>query len=274
MFIYQLTNTTAYQMMGYVIKTGGGETIVIDGGNHGQSDELYRVLCEVGKNVDLWILTHEHSDHYGSIIDLFDLHDDINVKKFMYNDCAPRIKELLDDEDAAEVTEWNEFIGKSGFNLGSFYVGQVLDIGGVKIECLGRDNPEIHENIMNNQSLVLRISDGAFSIIFLADLGIEGGDKLVSFTGDELKSTAVQMAHHGQNGVSKAVYEKIGAKYAFWPTPKWLWENTPYLGGEPGEGHFQTPEVIGWMKELGCINITSFDKTIVFDTDSERLIDK
>lgn len=40
MFIYQLTNTTAYQMMGYVIKTGGGETIVIDGGNHGQSDEL------------------------------------------------------------------------------------------------------------------------------------------------------------------------------------------------------------------------------------------
>lgn len=271
MLIYQLTNTTPYQMMCYVIKTKGGKLIVIDSGNHGQSDELYRVLCEAGKTVDLWILTHEHSDHYGSIIDLFALHDDITVKKFMYNGCSPILKPFFNEEDASEVKEWNAFAAKSGFDFGSFQLGEASELDGVRIECLGHDNPEIHENILNNQSVVLKITDGDFSIVFLGDLGAEGGDKLIAFTGEKLKSTAVQMAHHGQNGVKKSVYEKIGARYAFWPTPKWLWDNTPYLGGEPGKGPFQTPEVIEWMHELGCVNITSFDKTTVFDTDSETV---
>ena len=78
------------------------------------------------------------------------------------------------------------------------------------------------------------------------------------------------MAHHGQNGVEEEFYQAIRPEWAFWPTPKWLWDNTPYLGGEAGTGPFKTPEVIEWMKKLGTKNITCFDHTVMFDTQTKK----
>ena len=75
------------------------------------------------------------------------------------------------------------------------------------------------------------------------------------------------MAHHGQGGVTEEVYKAIKPRFAFWPTPDWLWENRKYLGGgNIGEGPFHTPKTAEWMKALGTKNIFSFDHTIVFDT--------
>lgn len=102
MDIYQLTNTTPYQMMCYVINTNNGKVIVIDGGNHGQAEELYRVLNKLGKTVDLWILTHFHSDHFGAIIDLLDKYDDIKIKRFIRNNQTDAVTASLVGEDVAD----------------------------------------------------------------------------------------------------------------------------------------------------------------------------
>lgn len=270
MLIYQLTNTTAYQMMGYVIKTTNGKVVVIDGGNKGQSEELYRVLKEVGTNVDLWILTHIHNDHYESIIEVFENHPEIKVKEFWRNRNDESI-DFFDREDLDEVKRWYDFEKTQKLSFYSPKINDKIKIDDVTIEVLGVANPEITTNIINNQSMVFKMTDDKFSIIFLGDLGIEGGEKLLRLQGDKVKADAVQMAHHGQQGITKKVYEEIGAKYAFWPTPKWLWDNTEYLGGTPGNGNFQTPEVIGWMKELNTKNITSFEKTTLFDTKDRRI---
>ncbi len=270
MLIYQLTNCTAYQMMGYVIKTDSGKVIVIDGGGFFQSSELYKVLEIVGKNVDMWFLTHTHNDHYGAIVEIFRKYNDIAVGAFYESPItSDEVKECMSEAELKQVNEWNECKKELNIPLHNMSLNQEFYVDNVKIEVLGIDNPDILVNNSNNQSVVLKFTDGDFSILFLADLGIEGGEKLVRVAGDRLKSTAVQMAHHGQGGVDKNVYEYIGAKYTFWPTPKWLWDNTPYLGGEPGKGHFVTPVTAEWMKELGAINVTSFDKTIVFDTECE-----
>jgi len=269
--IYQLTNCTAYQMMGYVIKTDGGKVIVIDGGGFEQSGELYRVLEMVGKNVDMWILTHVHNDHYGAILELFSKYDDITVSGLWGNPAeSQELIDTLTENQIVQENEWKEGSKKLPFPIHRFNIGQEFDFDSVHLEVIAVDNPEITVNNSNNQSVVFKVTDGDFSILFLGDLGVEGGEKLLKTSGDKIKCTAVQMAHHGQGGVDRPVYEHIGAKYAFWPTPKWLWDNTPYLGGEPDKGHFVTKITAKWMEELNTISVTSFESTIVFDTKTEE----
>lgn len=272
MLIYQLTNSTPKQMMCYIIKTKNGRVIAVDGGWYDQADELIKVLNLVGNHVDMWFLTHDHCDHFGAMINVMNEHKEISVDKIYCNSCKnPKVLESFSAGEMAELETWLEFEETTEVPIERLELSQKLSLDGVEVEVLGINNPEILVNNPNNQSVVLKFSEGDFSMIFLGDLGVEGGKKLIEISGDKLKSSAVQMAHHGQAGVSKEVYEKISPTYAFWPTPDWLWENNLYCGGgEPDSGPFLTPQTIEWMKELGTKNITSFSETVVFDTKTQK----
>ena len=273
MLICQLTNCTPVQMMGYVIKTKNGKLIVIDGGGYGQGAPLEKVIKDWGGKVDMWFITHNHSDHYASVMELVRGGADIEIAGFWRNNCTGAAKDALPENEKKELDEWLEFESECNIPMHQMHLGEKFCIDGVGIEVIGVDNPEITVNNPNNQSVVLRLSEGEFSMIFLGDLGVEGGEKLTETAGGKIRATAVQMAHHGQCGVDFDVYEKIGANFAFWPTPKWLWDNTPYLGGEPGKGSFKTPETIKWAEKLGMTNITSFDNNTVFDTEKQKIVD-
>ena len=108
----------------------------------------------------------------------------------------------------------------------------------------------IKQNEVNNSSVVLRIEAADRSLLILGDLGVEGGDRLLATNPSELiKADYVQMAHHGQNGVGKNVYEAIDPDYCLWPTPDWLWENN---AGRGYDTHiWKTIVTRGWMSELG-----------------------
>ena len=104
-------------------------------------------------------------------------------------------------------------------------------------------------------------------MLFLGDLGERAGRVLLaSYDKEELKADAVQMAHHGQNGVDFPVYETIAPKWAFWSTPDWLWINTP-PGRKEGTGPWKTLEVREWMEKLQTIPVTSMRVHAVFDTE-------
>lgn len=272
MLICQLTNATSMQMMGYVIKTDNNKVIVIDGGGHNQAEPLKKVINGFGNHVDMWFITHNHSDHFGSIIDLLKDNTEIVIDGFWRNNCKENVVAVMPENEKNEVREWTEFEKNISVPLYNLTLNETFNVDGVIIEVLGVDNPEISVNNSNNQSVVLKMTDRNFSIIFLGDLGVEGGNKLIDTAGDKIKSTAVQLAHHGNAGVGYNVYEKIGAKYAFWPTPKWLWDNTEYLGGTPGNGNFTTPETIRWMEKLGCENVTSFYENTFFDTQKCEIV--
>ena len=93
--------------------------------------------------------------------------------------------------------------------------------------------------------------------------------RLLLNKGYDLKATAVQMAHHGQNGVKESLYQAIAPKYAFWPTPLWLFVNSHTKQLIPDSATFQTPVVIEWMRKLKTVNIVSFDHTVMFDTETK-----
>ena len=87
-------------------------------------------------------------------------------------------------------------------------------------------------------------------MIFLGDLGYEGGEQLLEQTDRELlRADMVQLAHHGQDGVGREVYDAIGADYCFWCTPEWLWNNDNGLGYDT---HcWKTIVTRGWMSDIG-----------------------
>ena len=172
--------------------------------------------------------------------------------------------------DEEDLLNWNGF-ERTLDNVFKIEEGQVFQLGSMRVEVLSGANPDLLNEPFNNQSCVFRVSEEDFSLIILGDLGAEGGRRLLE-KGYDLKADAVQMAHHGQNGVEEDVYQAIQPKWAFWPTPDWLWQNVPYIGGPPGAGPFKTQEVIKWMEKLGTENITCFDHTVMFDSKTKETV--
>lgn len=264
MKIIQQTNMTEKQSMGYEMIAETGHLLVVDGGYSGNEEELRRLIQSAGGHVDLWLITHPHCDHHNAVIGVLSDPQGITVDKIgtsMLPDAWAKGK-----RDGEELLEWNRF-ERTLLNVFQLQAGQVFQLGSMRVEVLSGANPDLAEN--NDQSCVFRVSEEDFSFLVLGDLAVEGGRRLLA-SGVCLKADAVQMAHHGQQGVEENVYEAIRPKWAFWPTPDWLWNNTPYLGGAPGTGPFKTPEVIEWMRKLGTENITCFDHTVMFDTKTKK----
>ena len=107
-------------------------------------------------------------------------------------------------------------------------------------------------------------------MLFLGDVEAAGDAVMIEKYGKALKSDVVQMAHHGQNGVDRPVYEAIAPRFAFWTTPDWLWTNT-IDPANPGKGPWQTLTVRQWMEALGTVPIRASASDLEFDTLTETV---
>lgn len=248
--LWQLHSQTPAQMNSYVIKTANKKIIVIDGGMTGDAPYLRGFLGVLGNRVDHWFITHPHPDHADACIEIMNSPDGITIEKIYGT--------LPDEKWVAEhefeylsiIQNLNKSLEKCKKSIEVPTLGQIIKIDNIDVEILSVFNPEITQNALNNSSLVIKMSDECKSVLFLGDLGVRGGQKLLqSPLADRLKSDYVQMAHHGQRGVNREFYEKVQAKYALWPTPLWLWENDNGEGKDSGP--WETLKVREWMKELG-----------------------
>lgn len=89
----------------------------------------------------------------------------------------------------------------------------------------------IEKNTSNNSSVVYLVSLNGTNVVFLGDLGEEGGRQLMEDVDlASLNCDIVQVAHHGQNGVAFEFYKELYPRIALFPTPKWLWNNDAGYG--------------------------------------------
>ena len=119
-------------------------------------------------------------------------------------------------------------------------------------EILGIKNPEITTNAGNEQSMVVSFKTQKNTILFLGDTGEKSSEKLLKNQKDKLKSSIVQMAHHGQNGATKELYKAISPKICLYPSQEWLWNNDN--GNGYNTGPWKTIETRKWMEEIGVEN--------------------
>ena len=65
--LWQLPSQTPSQMMSYVLRTGSGLVIVIDGGNTADAPYLRGFLGALGHRVRAWFISHPHPDHVDAL---------------------------------------------------------------------------------------------------------------------------------------------------------------------------------------------------------------
>lgn len=249
--IHMLKSVTNVQMNSFVITTEEGGVILIDGGFEEDADYLLGYLRELTgeerPHLDAIWLSHAHRDHFTAFIRIMQKRPDaFSFDKIYFN--FPSVQFLASDPDCAFLGEFYALMPKFADKIVIVSGGDKYFIRGAEFDVLYSPDCEITQNVCNNSSIVFRMTLGGKTTLFLGDCGIEAGNKLIRMYGDRLKSDICQMAHHGQNGVTREFYEIVKPGICLWCAPDWLWNN------DAGQGYntyiFNTVKTRGWMDEI------------------------
>ena len=228
--------------------------MVFDGGFECEEPTILAYIEALGKPVHTWFFTHPHDDHIGACVQILRNYPErIRLGQLCFNFLPTDTLYSIggENESIVLVRELYKLIDSLAIPVLTPEVGTEIVMGGARVVCQRIPNPELEGNSYNNSSVVLRLESDGKSVIFLGDLGVEGGQDLLSrVPAEELRADYCQMAHHGQNGVERAVYEAILPEVCLWSTPTWLWENK----GEGGydTGPYRTIVVRGWISDMRC----------------------
>lgn len=241
------------------ILESGDTLLVFDGGFPSEADYLHDYLKELGGVVTAWFFTHIHEDHVAACFTMLDKYDDITVKAAYYHFPSDEWLSRYDPKqsffETLELTaDLRHTFAERDIPVVTVQTGDVyrFDDGRAVVRVLRTPDETITCNPINNSSTVFRLEVDGKSLLFLGDLGVEGGNQLMETVSPELlRADYVQMAHHGQGGVSQACYNAIHPTYCLWCTPSWLWDNMGPGGYDTGI--FSTVIVRGWMSSLHCV---------------------
>ncbi len=108
----------------------------------------------------------------------------------------------------------------------------------------------------NESSTVFRMTVPGKSILITGDAAFACGVVLQKYHKAgviNLKSDVVQVAHHGQQGLQKAVYALVDADVALWPAPSWVYN------AAQSATNVRTYYARQWFKEWGTTNYVSYN---------------
>ena len=252
--LYMYASEREAQMLSSMIVTKDNHVIVIDGGWDYDAERLATKIKCYGGVVDAWLITHADPDHIGALYRIMQDGYDIKIKSIYCSLASDEWYKKYSPDTSYFVFLFRKSI--ENYHFVSTKKNDIIKVGTSKIIVLN-DRYEFDENSVNNSSIVYKVIVDDTSILYLGDLGYEGGEKLLAETPPYLLSSdIVQMSHHGQAGVGEDVYKAIDPKIALWSTPQWLWIN------QNGKGKYKTQETRQWMQEIGCKNYVTADGDI------------
>lgn len=263
---------------GYIIRTRNNKLIIVDGGRTNDAKILYEYITKYGnKKVDYWYITHPHEDHVEALLELLNGDYNLEIENLYYSFNSLEWYEKNDKRGfETEKTMLESLNNPKIKNLVECYKGQIIEMDNIECDIIRVANPKItHSDNGNDSSMVFKMTakDVDKSIIFLGDAYTYASKELMERP-DKLSSYAVQMAHHGQNGVTKEIYDAINPKICFFNAPEWLYNNDN--GNGYNSGKWQSIIVREWMKEKNTINFVAYegDQTIRLTRDGFEKIDE
>ncbi len=214
--------------MSYVLQLTDGSFVIWDGGFASDANDLYALLKEKAPagevpHIRMWILTHMHGDHQGCFLSFADRHqNDVVLDYFGLN--APILCSDHEGESSYTNGKLQKAISKfKGTKTVKLHSGMLLRMPGADIEVLQTQEDlgimGLFSTKRNDQSVVTRILAKSESVLLPGDAEIVAGDLLVARYGEALKSTYVQIAHHGskKNPTCLDFYKFSAPSYCFFP---------------------------------------------------------
>jgi len=249
--LYMLTEHSPF-MMGFVFLTAGGRAVIIDGGRPEDMPWLMELAGD--REIAAWILTHPHIDHIsGFNVIIRDQAVRERVKAVYHNFPSREFVKECEPNESHDICDYLDIQPLVADREVIVRPGMTVDVDELRIEFLfcGEERYRLPKpNLaVNEASIAFKVtSPGMRSVLFLGDLGPEGGRDLLKSCPDKLHSDIVQMSHHGHSGVTEEVYAKIAPEACLWCAPGWLWEE-PDIEFEPEL--WGTIHTRSWMEKLG-----------------------
>ncbi|MCM4150236.1 hypothetical protein DHD05_01420 [Arenibacter sp. N53] len=264
--LWQLDGLDQVQMA-YIIRTDDNNIIVVDGGLPEFDNFLIQHLKQFGGKVDTWIITHPHIDHAGALLRIIP-DNQVKIKKILHVALEEDWVKVNEEKALDFYKHYSAIINSSNIPLVNVRNNDMFEIGnGVTMNVFGAINDKITVNAINNSSMVFKIESKSKSVLFLGDLGVEGGNVILNGQNvNKIQANYVQMAHHGQDGVDQKFYQKVSPHYAIWPTPIWLWDNNLDNKGL-NSGNWKTLIVREWISYLQVKKnyVAGIDGTVQID---------
>lgn len=236
-----------------ILMQQGTQEILIDGGPSGQA-----IAVELGKRLPFWdrtielvVLTHPHADH---LIGLLEVLKRYRVKQVLYAESS---------STSALWDEWQDLLKKENAGIIIGQVGQIIDLGNGNPTIEVLSSPTGGETTMDNDGIVLRVSDGKISFLLTADITDEKELELIMDRA-HLYSTVLKVAHHGSYTASSTAFlNAVSPELA-----------VISVGANNDYGHPNNETLERLIAEVGENNIyrTDLNGTIEFITDGEKLL--
>lgn len=246
--------------MSYVIQLKDGSYIVYDGGYKNQADKLAAYLKDnytgEGKPViRAWVLTHSHSDHYEAFAEIASKKaEELTVEHIIVSPLNEETFNLEGNDLSYLPTQLSELAAKfQGAKTVFAHTGMQFTFCDLKMEFLYTPEDlyksETTYGESNNTSIVSRVYDEDYSVLFTGDVAKEGCEILMELYGDYLKSDACQASHHGFADAPFELYEYVKAPLLFFPCSRAM-----YIGEDNREVR-DALEKASYTKEIlvgGC----------------------
>jgi len=224
-----------------LVESPGGQTMLVDGGglvgentrgyDIGRDVVLPALLARRVKKIDVLVITHPHEDHVGGLLAVVQ-----QVPVGLVLD-----PELEDDN--APYLALRKLIAEKRIPRRRATEGQQLNLkGGVRLEILHPPDPRLHGfgSETNNNSVVMRLTYGVFTMLLAGDIETLGGQRLARL-GPGVRCTVLKVPHHGSAGAAKSnLFRTVHPQLALIS-----------VGAHNQFGH-PTPETLEALREAGA----------------------
>lgn len=179
------------------------QAVLIDTGDTPTKEKLVSYIKKEGiTTLDKLIITHPHADHIGGVQAVFD-----NIT----------VKQIYDSGQVATSNMYKQYlltVQKKKIPFALLEAGGQVDVGGgMTLKVFAPEKPLItgSDSDINNNSIVLKLIYGNFSMLLTGDAEKESEAKMGKRFPNDLKSTILKSGHHGSSSSSSPAFLKAVA---------------------------------------------------------------
>lgn len=181
-----------------ILIMNNNEAMLIDAGNNEDGEYIVEYLKNKGiEKLNYVIGTHPHEDHIGGLDDV--INSDIQIENILMPKITTTTKTFEDVLDAIESKGLTAKAPSKGYE---FKIGEA--------DCVVMTDPIIDEDNLNVSSIVIRLTFGNNSFMFMGD-SEEENEKTITWP----KTDVLKVGHHGSNtSSSEGFLNEVSPKYA------------------------------------------------------------